>query len=316
MRPSQTLRCRAALAFLLVAYSTVSVASERRSPLELSWFNDVNSKVEALTTRPTECVKPVDDIRFKLGRVAFNSPRLLGGQAGRMGLSCASCHPSARANTQFFIKQISDQVGYADISHHFLSSRGGDGVFNPKPIPDLAEIESLRFKDRNGRPFEALLTQLIEIEFDGQRPASDVFDALKLYLSQNSIEHCRSPVKNVVRNLKSEWTLIEDGMAVLESGEFTGKPQTTKFVSASMRATLETLYRFYSISPVTSLERQLIDVSRALNGLAGGITVVNEIQTLNLIRTSLDKLEEELQAYESTSFYNRQSASEFLNLVE
>lgn len=297
----------------LVANSTLSVANERRLPMELSWFNDVSSQVEALTTRPIECVKSMADIRFKLGRVAFNSPRLLGGQAGRMGLSCASCHPSARANARFFIKQISDQPGFADISHHFLSSRGGDGVFNPKPIPDLAKVESLRFKDRNGLRFDGLLTQLIEVEFDGQRPAGSVFDGLKLYLSQNSIEYCPLPNHTSVRNLKSEWRLIADGMGVLESSEFVGDSQITKFVSASMRATLEMLYTFYSIKPIKSLQRQLIDVSRSLNGLDREMTIAEKHQRLILIRTSMSQLEKALSEHELNSFYNRESATEFLN---
>jgi len=74
--------------FVLLAFFALnSQAADFRQPTELAWFNDQASQLEALSQKPVECVALSEDPRLRLGRLVFNSPRLLGGQAGRMGLS-------------------------------------------------------------------------------------------------------------------------------------------------------------------------------------------------------------------------------------
>ncbi|MGF7473737.1 hypothetical protein WFJ45_23635, partial [Salmonella enterica subsp. enterica serovar Minnesota] len=77
---------------------------------------------------------PLND-SARIGRAAFNSPLLLGGQAARAGLSCASCHRNGRGNPDFHFPGISGAPGTADVTASLLSSHRGDGQFNPKPIP-------------------------------------------------------------------------------------------------------------------------------------------------------------------------------------
>lgn len=312
------LLARLTVVFVLGSCSPALWAEDLRRPEELAWFNNINAQLAALTQRPADCVAPLDNPRFKLGRLAFNSPRLLGGQAGRMGLSCASCHPSGRDNSDFFIEQISDKPGRADISHHFLSSHGGDAIFNPKPIPDLADVDNLRFKNRGDIEFDHLLTRLIEIEFDGQAPTIAVFHGLKLYLTQNSIENCQLPFQPVPRTLESDWLLIDDGLAALYDAIKSGDSATFLFVSASMRAVLERFYRFYSINPVKSLDDRLLDMSRALESLLSTTLKSDKtdeqiLVTLAELSTSLGKLKNDLRQREAQSFYNPKTAYGYLN---
>lgn len=284
---------------------------ENRQPVEFAWFNGQSSPRVTLIRQLPECISPSDTGSYHLGRLAFNSPRLLGGQAGRMGLSCASCHPSARFNSQFFIEQISDKPGKADISHHFLSSSGGDNQFNPKPIPDLANIAGLKFKIRNGAAFERLLSRLIEVEFDGQKPDTAVFEALKTYLGNNNIDDCENSNNEMMRSLTTDWRLIENGLFALRE-----YPQiaTTRFITDSMRSVLEIFYRFYSLRPNSSLDERLISLSRSLESfphrtaLSVGVGAADLAPTrpvlIQQLKTSLDQLKLELLKYESQSYYN------------
>ncbi|MFL6729987.1 MAG: hypothetical protein ACJ8EZ_08675, partial [Sphingomicrobium sp.] len=67
--------------------------------------------VADLTTQPPECLAwPADTAQrssVAVGRALFRSPLLLGGQAARAGLSCASCHRNGRSNPHFHFPGIS-----------------------------------------------------------------------------------------------------------------------------------------------------------------------------------------------------------------
>jgi hypothetical protein len=289
------------------------MAGGNRLPQELVWFTTKSTQVAALTQQAVECVESLDSAQFSLGRLAFNSPRLLGGQAGRMGLSCASCHPAGRANTEFFVQQISDVPGQADISHHFLSSQGGDKFFNPKVIPDLADVDNLRFPNRNALNFDQLLTRLIEIEFDGSTPNKEVFEGLKLYLSRNDIKNCERPNETIIRNLESDWQLIDDGLNTLDYSIRAQDLTTTEFVSASMRAVLESFYRFYGVHPTMRIDKQLKMISRTLQSLPREEPLLKRFALLGELSASLINLKESLHDRQPYSFYNAQVAQDYLN---
>jgi hypothetical protein len=233
-----------------------------------------------------------------------------------MGLSCASCHPSGRANPQFYVQQISDQPGRADISHHFLSSQGGDQLFNPKSIPDLANVSSLRIKDRASAEFDALLTQLIEVEFDGSPPTVEVFSALRHYLSQNDSNNCDYPSALLSRSVELDWILINDGLAALEYAIKMNDMSTARFIQTSMRSVLESFYRFYSIRPVDTVDKTLIDISRVLDSPLGSSNSINSAQNLAALSASLSNLKQQLDRYQSISFYNPKRALEYLRKSE
>ena len=105
---------------LTLLFWCVGVTAESTAvPKLLSWLATDANLIKAMQS-PSECINT--NIRNQklnkqiiLGRLAFQSPALLGGQAARKGLSCESCHNSARGNPYFFIENISSSPGTADV---------------------------------------------------------------------------------------------------------------------------------------------------------------------------------------------------------
>ncbi|MBC7522387.1 MAG: hypothetical protein H7268_15010 [Sandarakinorhabdus sp.] len=157
---------------------------------EMRWTNHDLPRAEvvrALTTEPAEClVTPVDlaqQEKIALGRAVFRSPLLLGGQAARAGVSCASCHRAGRGNPHFVFPGVSGAPGTADVTSSLFSSKRGDGIFNPRPIPDL--VADPATVDRN--PAKPVLGrfihgQIVE-EFDGLEPPAAVLDGITAYVA-------------------------------------------------------------------------------------------------------------------------------------
>ena len=144
-----------AAVFYAGLFSDCLAEVDRSIPDELNWISVADDAVAAITQQPLECLKPdaLESVEVRLGRLAFESPVLLGGQASRIGLSCASCHPAARSNKHFFIEGISSAPGTADVTHSFLSSQGGNRQFDPVPIPDLADASQMKIPDRQSAAF-------------------------------------------------------------------------------------------------------------------------------------------------------------------
>ena len=103
----------------------------------LRWLAAGADPVAAATREPAECLRPTQDRdqtwRIEVGRAAFRSPLLLGGQASRAGLSCESCHLAGRDNPRFHFAGLSGAPGTADVTASLFSSHRGDGVWNCRP---------------------------------------------------------------------------------------------------------------------------------------------------------------------------------------
>lgn len=139
-------------------------------------------RVAALSERPRECLAPVGDAKLvAIGRAAFRAPLLLGGQAARSGISCATCHRSGRDSPAFFLADLSDRPGTADVTSSLMSSHRGNGVFDPKPIPDLTQPGKVP-RDPASPALAMFVRGLITEEFDGAKPPPIVFEGLLAYL--------------------------------------------------------------------------------------------------------------------------------------
>jgi hypothetical protein len=147
--------------------------------------------IRALTTEPAEClVVPVDAAaqariaaEIAIGRAVFRSPLLLGGQAARAGVSCASCHRAGHSNPHFAFPGVSGAPGTADVTSSLFSSKRGDGIFNPRPIPDL--VADPPTVDRNPAKLDLrrfIHGQIVE-EFDGLEPPAAVLDGIAAYVA-------------------------------------------------------------------------------------------------------------------------------------
>jgi len=150
----------------------------------------------ALTRQPTECLARPADVQqaylVELGRAAFRTPLLLGGQAARAGVRCETCHRNGRNNPDFDFPGLSGAPGTADVTTSVLSSHRGDGIDNPKPIPNLSGPKAaLKVgQDPKSPALESFIDGIVTQEFDGDEPPPAVLRGLAAYVRALSPSAC------------------------------------------------------------------------------------------------------------------------------
>lgn len=179
------------------AATALFASATAQTPLpETRWLAPDRDRVAALTMTPGECVPPADDPQAndlaELGRAAFRSPMLLGGQAARGGLSCNSCHIDGRSNPDFFLGGLSGAPGTADVSSSLFSKVRDDGVFNPLPIPSLVGAGEKRSfgTAAPAASLEAFIGSAIVEEFQGAPTPPAILDGLVAYIEGMSVDAC------------------------------------------------------------------------------------------------------------------------------
>lgn len=200
-------RPRPALVALAVACMGMASAGPAASPpvRAARWVAPSEDAVTALTSRPVECLaKPHTAeaaYEVEVGRAAFRTPLLLGGQASRAGLACESCHTNGRVNRSFFFPGLSGAPGTADVTSSLFSSHLDDGVDNPKPIPDLGGDKArLKIPQTVGTPeLPHFIHGLITEEFDGAEPPPGVLSGLAAYVRALSPSACPAGAIEPVR---------------------------------------------------------------------------------------------------------------------
>lgn len=187
-----------ALALAGAAVLTVAASAEIAQPLQaLHWVAPDADPVAVFATEPTECLaRPADPATaqaVEVGRAAFRTSLLLGGQAARAGLTCESCHRGGRGNPDFLFPGASGAPGTADVTLSLFSSHRGNGVHDPKPIPDLSGP-----RDRLKVPSDqlpAFIRGLIVEEFDGREPPPAILEGLAAYVRALSPAACPAPAR-------------------------------------------------------------------------------------------------------------------------
>ena len=127
---------------LALAPLLVMLAAATAPPVllrEQAWTASSSDLAHHLTHRPRECAQSRTS-ETEIGRALFRAPVLFGGPTARLGLSCQSCHSSGRVNAQFFLPELTDRAGAADVTSEWASHVRGDGIVNPVDIPDLAGV--------------------------------------------------------------------------------------------------------------------------------------------------------------------------------
>lgn len=154
----------------------------------MRWAPRDADPVATFARAPAECLKRPADPKLaqavEVGRAAFRTPVLLGGQAARAGLACETCHKAGRRNPNFVFPGVSGAPGTADVTSSLFSSHRGDGVDNPRPIPDLGGPKSSLKVDQDpasGR-LEYFIHGLITEEFDGPEPPKAVLAGVAAYI--------------------------------------------------------------------------------------------------------------------------------------
>ncbi len=189
-----------------VALAGIALAeSATRLPLRAARWLPADRQAHALAYEPTEClVPPADPAAARMvaiGRAAFRTPLLLGGQAARAGLSCNSCHRNGRGNPDFQFPGLSGPPGTADVTSSLMSSHRGDALDNPKPIPDLSgAAHTLKVsRDPADGKLETFIHGLVVEEFDGAEPGTTTLDGLADYVRALSPLGCPTPAEQRVR---------------------------------------------------------------------------------------------------------------------
>ncbi len=250
-------RTRARL--LICAAAALLAAAPVDPPLRAARWLAPGHRLANLTRQPRECLAhPTDpeSVRsIEIGRAAFGAPLLLGGQAARAGLSCASCHRNGRGNADFLFPGISGEAGTADVTASLLSSHRGDGVFNPKPIPDLAEPAGKRKISRNpdDPALPLFIHGLITQEFDGPEPPERVLRGLSDYVRAISPEACIAGATAVTLS-----TYLEDVSRALDAaGEVwrQGDAPATRLLLGAARSSLGSIDERYA-SPRFAVARE------------------------------------------------------------
>lgn len=220
---------RIAGAGLLLALAACVSAPEATAPVTsdslraLRWIAPQADAVKALTMASVACEPPPSrtpdehTLKLTLGRLAFESPALLGGAAARMGLSCSSCHINGRGNADFFVAGVSATPGTADVTSSLFSKVRGNDAFDPVPIPDLAARDGGQIKDRTSKQFEEKMYGLIVEEFDGQPPPPYVFDAVLAYMDSLDLAHCADPSGTQQMDFRDDYAALLSSATLVTS---------------------------------------------------------------------------------------------------
>ena len=209
---------------------------------EARWLQ-TSDLVSDLTRQPAECRQRYSDASLEhsaeIGRIAFRAPLLLGGQAARVGLSCSSCHRNGRTNVDFHFPGLSGPQGTADVTDSLMSSHRGDGVFNPKPIPDLAGDPAKLKVSRDPRKddLKDFIHGLITQEFDGPEPPPAVLDGLAAYVRSLSPSACRGPQLTAL-SLDAMLDNVATALRLAQDSYAAGDHATGRVLIAAARSTL------------------------------------------------------------------------------
>lgn len=200
----------------------------------VGWTNPKADVAGVLTTEPAECYAPTEAVRasVEIGRAAFRTPVLLGGQAARAGLSCESCHRGGRGNPEFLFPGVSGAPGTADVTSSLLSSHRGNGRDDPVPIPDLSG-ERARLKVAPPA-LETFIRGLVVEEFDGPEPSPAVLTGLADYVRSLGPQACPTPATRPVR-VKG---MLDDADRAAAAAAAAPDPATRLLMIAGARARL------------------------------------------------------------------------------
>jgi len=254
-----------ALAFLLLT----GAAERRQLPIRESRWLQTPDMVGDLTRQPAECLAWPKDARKRqevaIGRALFRSPLLLGGQAARAGLSCASCHRNGRTNPHFHFPGISGAPGTADVTASLMSEKRGDDIFNPKPIPDLGG-DPKKLKVKGTPKLHGFIHGLIADEFTGPEPSAAALNSVAAYVSALSPAACKGSA-TVPITLGSKLAEVDSAVDLAAKAYARGDPETGRDLLSAARSTLGAIDERFQLPGLEASRQQLKNASIELFNL-------------------------------------------------
>jgi hypothetical protein len=209
-------------------------------PLRAAKWLAPKDRVTALIEQPAECFARPADLEVawqaEVGRAVFRSPVLLGGQAAKAGVSCDTCHKNGRRNADLVFPGLSGDPGTADVTSSLMSTHRGDGVFNPRPIPDLAGTGLMPSRRLNEAQLAHFIDGIVTEEFEGDEPAPGVLKGLTAYVRALRPEAC--PARLGVVSVASSAEDVERAVRAAQGALARKDDQTALAALAAARALL------------------------------------------------------------------------------
>ncbi len=270
-------------------------------------------EIAALSKRPSTCLsfKPDEQADVRAGLALFNSPALLGGQAAKAGLSCASCHANGRGNPHFLLPSLSDKAGTADVTNSFFGPARGNGVNDPVPIPDLAMPGKISRQQADPALIH-FTRNLIVDEFSGKQPSAAMLNSLAAYM--RAIQSCAGGKGvNQDRGLEDQLAIIDAALDGANMMHRIGDHAAASVLISGARHQLGLIHERYAAARFKQERLLLLNASKRLQAIANVSDQRKLPKLLQIWRQDFDrKLTRRLKAGETQSLYDgKQIAAAF-----
>jgi len=242
-------RGAAVLGSVLAAALTAAAAPDLSVIHAARWLAPSADRTRALGTVWTECLAAPASSEagywVEVGRAAFRTPLLLGGQAARAGLSCDSCHQNGRNNPDFFFPGVSGAPGTATRAA-LLSSHPAEGIDHPKPIPNLSTAKASLKQNQDPKTgvLEPFVHGLVTGEFDGAEPPPAVLKGVAAYVRALSPGACPAKARQPLTAelyLDNSRRAVRAGIGALNRKDW----DTAAFLTEAARSPLGLIYERY-----------------------------------------------------------------------
>ena len=268
----------AALATVLAVFLAMGAAPLGGPPplRAMRWLAPGADAARILTHTPVECLtrsrSAEDTYRVEIGRAALRTPLLLGGQAARAGIACATCHRNGRSNPDFDFPGVSGAPGTADVTSSLFSAHRGDDIDDPRPIPDLGgPKDRLKISQAEGSPaLKIFIRGLVTEEFDGPPPPPAVLDGLVAYVRALNPKAC-GPTATAPMRASSAAEDVRRAVRAAQAALARGDAPTAQVMVESARSQLGDIAERYAGADVALTRRRLgqadLDLAAALESM-------------------------------------------------
>ena len=251
----------------LLSFAAVAASGSDSVPLREARWIAPQARLEQLSTVDAPCIaEPTPDILY--GYVAFEDPLLLGGQAARAGLSCASCHRGGRGNPAFVFPGISGDPGTADVTSSLFSRHRGDGTSNPRPIPNLTLTPPKVSHQEPGELENFIRGQIVE-EFDGAEPPPQIVSSMAKFIRALDPAACK-PAR--ARSFMFDFARYAMAMELAENALRRGDRDVALAMLRAARSRLGLIAERYPQDPASPPQKALGDAD------AFGATMIDGIR--------------------------------------
>ncbi len=292
------------LLFLVLSLGAAPAAAAADIGRLTRWLSPGADIVAHLTRSPGECIAAAngDDEAYLIavGRAAFRTPYLLGGQAARAGLSCQSCHIDGGGNRDFFLEGLSGEPGTADVTSSIFSKVRDDGEFNPAPIPSLIDsggktVFGVHAPKGSIREF---VSAAITDEFQGAAPSDAVLDGVAAYVGALSSEHC--PTSPVARDVGRDAQEASERLALAASALGRGDTASADFLLLSAQSGLGEIHSRFDGAQFDHQRARIAEIARAAGALRG----VPDAEAIAELARKTRRLGDELRPHQNNSLYD------------